>query len=151
MEPDLRKVPLEPDEDLLLFIRDHNPFLAEWEKDLLTIVHEEAQYFIPQIETKIMNEGWASYWHKRILDSLDLPQELHLEFIVRHNQVVRPFPGSLNPYHIGLRVWEDIHRRYDDADARRKPRRWARRTRAARRSSSRCARRTVTSPSCAGI
>ena len=114
VEPDLRKVPLEPDEDLLLFIRDHNPFLAEWEKDLLTIVHEEAQYFIPQIETKIMNEGWATYWHKRILDSLDLPQDLHLEFLVRHNQVVRPFPGGLNPYHLGLRVWEDIRRRYDE-------------------------------------
>src|SRR5262245_17863883 len=113
VEPDLRKVPLVPDPDLLLFIRDHNPYLAEWEKDVLTIVHEEAQYFIPQIETKIMNEGWATYWHKRILDSLDLPQELQLEFIVRHNQVVRPFRGGLNPYHVGLRVWEDIRRRYD--------------------------------------
>ena len=113
VEPDLRKVPLAPDEDLLLFIRDHNPFLAEWEKDLLTMVHEEAQYFIPQIETKIMNEGWATYWHKRILDSLELPPELQIEFIVRHNQVVRPFPGGLNPYHIGLRVWEDIFRHYD--------------------------------------
>jgi len=114
VEPDLRKVPLVPDEDLLLFIRDHNPYLTEWEKDVLTTVHEEAQYFIPQIETKIMNEGWATYWHKRILDSLDLPQDLQLEFLVRHNQVVRPFPGGLNPYHIGLRVWEDIRRRYDE-------------------------------------
>ncbi|MBI3785455.1 MAG: SpoVR family protein [Deltaproteobacteria bacterium] len=113
-EPDLRKVPPAPEDDLLLFLRDHNTYLAEWEKDLLTIVHEEAQYFLPQIETKIMNEGWASYWHKRILDSLELPQELHLEFIVRHNQVVRPFPGGLNPYHLGFKVWEDIHRRYDD-------------------------------------
>jgi stage V sporulation protein R len=113
-EPDLRKVPLVPDEDLLLFIRDYNPYLAEWEKDILTIVHEEAQYFIPQIETKIMNEGWATYWHKRILDSLDLPQELQLEFIVRHNQVVRPVPGGLNPYHLGLHVWNDIRRRYDE-------------------------------------
>ncbi len=113
-EPDLRKVPLAPDEDLLLFIRDHNPYLASWEQDLLTIVHEEAQYFIPQIETKIMNEGWASYWHKRILDSLDLPQDLQLEFIVCHNQVVRPFPNGLNPYHLGLKIWEDIRRRYDE-------------------------------------
>ncbi len=112
--PDLRKVPAEPDEDLLLFIRDHNPYLTDWEKDLLTIVHEEAQYFIPQIETKIMNEGWASYWHKQILDSLDLPDGLQLEFIVRHNQVVRPFPGGLNPYHLGFKVWEDIRRRQDD-------------------------------------
>jgi len=114
VEPDLRRVPLVPDEDLLLFIRDHNPFLSEWEKDLLTIVHEEAQYFIPQIETKIMNEGWATYWHKRILDSLELPQAMQLEFIVRHNQVVRPFRGGLNPYHLGLRIWEDIRRRYDE-------------------------------------
>src|SRR6185369_12282512 len=112
--PDLRKTPLVPDEDLLLFIRDHNPYLAEWEKDVLTIAHEEAQYFIPQIETKIMNEGWASYWHKRILDSLDLPPHLGFEFIVNHNQVVRPHEGSINPYHLGLRIWEDIHRRHGD-------------------------------------
>jgi len=118
VEPDLRKTPLVPDEDLLLFVRDHNPYLAEWEKDLLTIAHEEAQYFIPQIETKIMNEGWASYWHKRILDSLDLEPDLSLEFIVRHNQVVRPHEGGLNPYHIGLRMWEDIHKRAGaDGDA----------------------------------
>jgi stage V sporulation protein R len=113
-DPDLRRIPLAPDEDLLLFIRDHNPYLSEWEKDVLTIVHEEAQYFIPQIETKIMNEGWATYWHKRILDSLDLPQDLQLEFIVRHNQVVRPFTNGLNPYHLGLRVWEDIRRRHEE-------------------------------------
>src|SRR5262245_9723053 len=113
VEPDLRKVPPTPDEDVLLFIRDHNPFLSDWERDLLTIVHEEAQYFIPQIETKIMNEGWASFFHKRILDALELPQDLHLEFLVRHNQVVRPIPGGLNPYHLGVKVWEDIERRGD--------------------------------------
>ena len=109
-EPDLRHTPPVPDDDLLLFIRDHNPFLQAWEQDLLTIVHEEAQYFVPQIETKIMNEGWASFVHKRILDAIDLPQELHLEFLVRHNQVVRPIPGSLNPYHLGIKIWEDIER-----------------------------------------
>jgi len=110
--PDFHKVPLEPDEDLLLFIRDHNPFLADWEKDLLTVVDEEAKYFISMMETKIMNEGWASYWHKKILESLELEQGLHLEFIVNHNQVVRPIPGQINPYHLGLRIWEDIYRRY---------------------------------------
>ncbi|HYJ14877.1 MAG TPA: SpoVR family protein [Candidatus Limnocylindria bacterium] len=116
-EPDLQKVPLYPDQDLLLFIRDHNPLLAEWEKDLLTIVHEEAQYFIPQIETKIMNEGWASFWHKRILETLDLPQGLHLEFIVRHAQVLRPAPGSINPYHVGMKIWEDIEKRWKNPSA----------------------------------
>lgn len=113
VSPDLNRVPLYPDEDLLIFIRDHNPHLMDWEKDLLTIVHEQSQYFIPQIETKIMNEGWASFWHKRILESLDLPQKLHLEFIVRHTQVLRPSPGGLNPYHVGMKVWEDIEKRWD--------------------------------------
>jgi stage V sporulation protein R len=112
--PDLNKVPLYPDEDLLLFIRDHNTRYAEWEKDLLTIVHEQAQYFIPQIETKIMNEGWASFWHKRIMDTLDLPQGIRLEFMVRHNQVLCPSPGNINPYHVGLKVWEDIEKRWND-------------------------------------
>jgi stage V sporulation protein R len=110
--PDVNKLPLEPEADLLLFIRDYNPYLAEWEKDLLTIVDEEARSFLPMIETKIMNEGWASYWHKRILDALNLDQGLYLEFLVRHNQVVRPIPGQINPYHLGLKIWEDIHRRY---------------------------------------
>jgi stage V sporulation protein R len=111
-EPEVHKLPLEPEEDLLLFVRDYNPYLAEWEKDLLTIADEEAKYFLPMVETKIMNEGWASYWHKRILESLELDQGMRLEFIVRHNQVVRPIPGQINPYHLGLRVWEDIYRRY---------------------------------------
>jgi stage V sporulation protein R len=113
-EPDLRRVPLEPEEDVLLFIRDHNPYLAEWERDVLTIVHDEALYFLPQIETKIMNEGWASYWHHRIMNSLELPQDLHMEFLVRHNQVVTAPPGGINPYHLGYRLWHDIERRFDD-------------------------------------
>ncbi len=110
----IAKIPPEPEEDLLLFIRDHNHKLSEWEKDLLTIVHEEAQYFIPQIETKIINEGWASYWHKKILDNLHLPQDMQMEFMVRHNQVLRPIPRSLNPYHLGFKIFEDIVRRWDE-------------------------------------
>jgi len=112
VSPDLDKVPLYPEEDILLFIRDHNPQLADWERDLLTMVHEQAQYFIPQIETKIMNEGWASFWHKRILEALDLPQGLRLEFFVRHTQVLSPTPGGINPYYVGMKVWEDIEKRW---------------------------------------
>jgi Uncharacterized conserved protein len=114
VEPDLTKVPLEPEEDILLFICDHNPYLSEWEKDLLTIVHEEACYFIPQIDTKIMNEGWASYWHHKIMNSLKLPQDLHLEFLVHHNQVIQPQRGGINPYYLGFKVWHDIRRRFDE-------------------------------------
>ena len=111
--PDLARVPLEPEEDLLLFIAEHNPYLAEWQRDLLRIVHSQAEYFLPQLETKIMNEGWASYWHHRIMSSLDLPEGLHLEFLVHHNQVVRPHAGTINPYYLGYKVWHDIARRFD--------------------------------------
>ena len=110
--PDLSREPVEPEDDLLLFIRDHNRDLTDWQRDLLTIVDEEARYFLPQIETKIMNEGWASHWHHRIMTSLGLPQEIMLEFLVRHNQVICPHPGGLNPYHVGYMVWRDIERRF---------------------------------------
>lgn len=111
--PQLNQTPLEPDEDILGFIADYNPYLPEWKKDLLHIVEKEARYFVPQIETKIMNEGWASYWHHKMMNELDLPQSLHLEFIVRHNQVLRPTPGGLNPYHLGFIMWHDIERRWN--------------------------------------
>ena len=117
----MAKRPLKPDEDILLFIRDHNHESAEWEKDILTIVHEEAQYFIPQIETKIMNEGWASFWHKKIVEVLrerfpeEFTQGMFMEFMVRHNQVIAPVPGGLNPYHLGINIWADIEHRYDEA------------------------------------
>ena len=91
--PDLKKFPLEPEEDLLLFIRDHNNRLEDWERDILSIVVETTNYFLPQMETKIINEGWASYWHHTILNSLDLPQEIMMEFMVRHSQVIRPIPA----------------------------------------------------------
>ncbi len=114
--PDLSKVPLEPDEDILLFIAAHNPYLPEWKRDLLRIVDGEAQYFMPQIETKIMNEGWASYWHYKLLNALHLEHGLHIEFLVRHNQVLRPHPGGLNPYHLGFVLWNDIERRWNNGD-----------------------------------
>lgn len=108
---DFDKNPLEPDEDVLLFIAENNPYMPEWKRDVLRIVDYEAKYFIPQIETKIMNEGWASYWHFKILNELKLENEHHLEFLVRHNQVLRPHPGGLNPYHLGFMMYHDIERR----------------------------------------
>lgn len=63
-----------------------------------------------------MNEGWASYWHHKILNELNLPQGMHLEFLVRHNQVLRPHPGGLNPYHLGFVMWHDIERRWNEGD-----------------------------------
>ena len=114
--PNLTKLPTEPDEDILGFIAKYNPYLPEWKRDIIRIVEAEAKYFMPQIETKIMNEGWASYWHHKILNELDLPQGLHMEFMVRHNQVLRPHPGSLNPYHLGFVMWHDIEKRWNEGN-----------------------------------
>ena len=112
--PNLDKLPLEPEENILAFIAAHNPYLPEWKRDLLRIVDEEARYFYPQLETKIMNEGWASYWHYTILSELGLEQGMHMEFLVRHNQVLSPAPGGLNPYHLGFVIWRDIETRWNE-------------------------------------
>lgn len=114
--PDVSKNPISPDPNLLEFIARECPDLESWERDLISIVDKEMTYFIPQIETKIMNEGWASYWHHKILNELHLPQQYHMEFLVRHNQVLRPTPGGLNPYHLGFILWKDIERRWNEGD-----------------------------------
>lgn len=113
-KPDFDKLPLQPEENILEFIATYHPTIAEWERDLMHIVDKEAQYFIPQIETKIMNEGWASFWHHRILNELALDSGFHVEFLVRHNQVLRPTPGGLNPYHLGFIIWHDIENRWNE-------------------------------------
>lgn len=108
--PDFKKIPLEPEEDILHFISLYGR-LDEWEKDILNIVREETMYFIPQMETKIMNEGWASFWHYNILKKLELSQDLHIEFLKRHNQVIRPHSGQINPYYVGFKIFEDLVKR----------------------------------------
>ena len=104
----LDKKPLEPEYDLLGFISEHSRHMPAWKKDILNIVKDGASYFIPQIQTKIMNEGWASYWHYTLCHGLDLPQSWHIPFIKMHNQVIRPHIGSLNPYHLGFVIFQDI-------------------------------------------
>ena len=106
------KIPLEPDFNLLAFIRDHNTLLEDWEKDLITIVIEETNYFLPQAATKIMNEGWASFWHYKLVHELNLPQGYHLSCIKSHNQVIRPHLGGINPYHIGFTIFKMIEEKY---------------------------------------
>lgn len=110
-EPDTHKVPIEPDADLLLFIRDNNPFLETWERDLMTIVWEEAQYFLPMMETKIMNEGWASYWHDKLIKEIDPPSSMMIEYALHNAHVVSRVQGMLNPYYIGKTIWTDIEKR----------------------------------------
>jgi len=106
------RIPLEPDHDILGFIIEHSKHLKDWEKDIVGIVRDEAYYFMPQIRTKIMNEGWASYWHYRIMHELELPQKYHIPFLKSHNQVIRPHIGAINPYHLGFTMFKKIEERH---------------------------------------
>ena len=72
------------------------------------MLRDEMLYFWPQIETKIMNEGWASYWHQRIMRELDLTSEETIEYAKLNSSVVQPSRHSLNPYYLGLKIFEDI-------------------------------------------
>ena len=101
------------EENPLLFIME-NGNLDEWQKDIMMIVAEQSRYFTPQIETKIMNEGWASWWHYQILQSLDLPPNLQIEFLKIHNSVIAPTQGGLNPYYIGFKIWESLSKKHAD-------------------------------------
>lgn len=112
--PEARKIPPEPEKDLLRFIRDYSPELADWQRDVVNIVREEMLYFLPQIRTKIMNEGWASLWHERILTELPLTPEEHWEFRRMHASVLSPGSRmSINPYYVGYQMLRDIERRWD--------------------------------------
>ena len=106
--PDLEKVPLEPEYNLLRFIAEHSKHLKEWERNLILIVEESSRYFIPQALTKIMNEGWACTIHHKIINELNLPDNLYLPFVKLHNQVIRPHLGTINPYHLGYKMFEKI-------------------------------------------
>jgi len=104
----LSKVPLRPEYNLLHFIAEHSKSLEDWERNLILIVEESSKYFIPQALTKVMNEGWACTIHHKIINELNLPDSLYLPFIKLHNQVVRPHLGTINPYHLGFKLFEKI-------------------------------------------
>lgn len=112
-QPVKKNVPEHSQKDLLLFLMNHSRELSEWQQDILTIMREEMLYFWPQIETKIMNEGWASYWHLRILRELDLNEAETIEFAKLNAFVIQPSSTSINPYYLGLKMFEDIERRWD--------------------------------------
>ncbi|ASN03882.1 stage V sporulation protein R [Virgibacillus necropolis] len=109
-----KKFPPKPEKDILLFIEENSRELADWQRDILTMMREEMQYFWPQLETKIMNEGWASYWHQRILRELDLTSDEAVEFASLNASVVQPSKQQINPYYLGLKIYEDIEERYNN-------------------------------------
>lgn len=108
-------IPPQPEYDLLWFIAHHAPDMEGWERDIFLAVREESFYFYPVFACQIMNEGWASYWHARLLREADfLPNDLYLSAIKAHSDVVRPYAAesqlalAVNPYHLGFSMWEHI-------------------------------------------
>ena len=108
----VRRFPPEPEKDIVWFIQEYSEVLEDWQRDIMSMLREEMLYFWPQMETKIMNEGWASYWHQRIVRELDLTSEETIEFAKLHSSVVQPSRQSLNPYYLGVKIFEDIERRF---------------------------------------
>lgn len=108
-------IPPHPEKDLLWFIAHYGPEMEDWERDIFLAVREESFYFYPVFACQIMNEGWASYWHARLLREADfLPNGEYVDAIKTHSDVVRPYAGeqqialSVNPYHLGFTMWEKI-------------------------------------------
>ncbi|MCM2333386.1 MAG: SpoVR family protein [Anaeromyxobacteraceae bacterium] len=107
-----RALPERPERDVLLFLLEHAP-LERWEQDLLGIVRAEAVYFSPQAQTKIMNEGWATFWHSRIMTTQAVRTPEVVDYAERHAGALSTAPGQLNPYRLGLALWRDIEHRWD--------------------------------------
>jgi stage V sporulation protein R len=108
------RLPPHPEKDLLWFLAQYAP-LEPWERDVLEIIREESYYFYPQFETKILNEGWATYWHAEILHQYTgLSPSETIDFGVLHAGVVNPGHAmSINPYYLGYRMLVDVERRWN--------------------------------------
>jgi len=108
----LKKFPQVAQRDVLKFLIDFAP-LENWQREILSIVREEAYYFAPQAQTKIMNEGWASYWHSTIMTKHVLKDSEIIDFADHHAGTMSTRPGQLNPYKLGIELYRDIEERWN--------------------------------------
>ncbi|MEN9544296.1 MAG: hypothetical protein RLZZ598_1129, partial [Pseudomonadota bacterium] len=114
------RFPDEPQENILYFIEKNAPLLEPWQREVVRIVRKVAQYFYPQRQTQIMNEGWATFWHHRLLNTLyddgRLDDGMMVEWLSSHTNVIfqppvgHPAYGGLNPYALGFAMYTDIRR-----------------------------------------
>ncbi len=107
-----RSFPAEPQRDVLKFLLQHAP-LKQWQHDILAIIRDEAYYFAPQGQTKIMNEGWASYWHSKIMTRHGLTDAELIDYADHHSGTMAMSPQRLNPYKVGIELFKDIEERWD--------------------------------------
>jgi spore cortex formation protein SpoVR/YcgB (stage V sporulation) len=120
------RFPAEPQENILYFFEKHAPLLKPWQREILRIVRKVSQYFYPQKQTQVMNEGWASYWHYTILNHLYdeglVTERFILEFLQSHTNVVFQPPynsrmySGINPYALGFAMFKDIRRMCENPD-----------------------------------
>ncbi|MBI4614665.1 MAG: SpoVR family protein [Planctomycetes bacterium] len=127
-----KRFPESPEKDILLFLIENAP-LEHWQADILSIVREESYYFVPQRQTKIMNEGWASFWHSTLMTQKLLKDSEVIDYADHHSGTMGAQPGTLNPYKVGLELLRDIEERwntgrfgkeYDECDSLEEKRRW---------------------------
>ncbi len=119
-EKSSRRFPAEPEENLLYFIEKHAPLLEPWQREVVRIVRKVAQYFYPQRQTQVMNEGWATFWHYTLLNTLYdeglLCDGFMIEFLRSHTNVVHQWPvghraySGINPYALGFAMFSDLRR-----------------------------------------
>jgi stage V sporulation protein R len=109
---DARRFPPSPDRDVLGFLMAAAT-LDPWEQDVLEIVRDESYYILPQRQTKVMNEGWASFWHTHMMTTHILNDSELIDYADHHSGTVATSPGRLNPYKLGLELFRDIERRWN--------------------------------------
>ena len=119
-EKEARRFPEEPQENLLYFIEKNAPLLEPWQREIVRIVRKVAQYFYPQRQTQVMNEGWATFWHHKLLNTLyddgHMSDGMMIEWLKSHTNVVyqppvgHPHYSGLNPYALGFAMYTDIKR-----------------------------------------
>ncbi|HRO66026.1 MAG TPA: SpoVR family protein [Pseudobdellovibrionaceae bacterium] len=107
-----RRFPSEPQRDVLNFLLHYAP-LEDWQQDVLSIIRDEAYYFAPQGMTKTMNEGWASYWHSKIMTQKILTDSEIIDFADHHSGTMAMAPNGYNPYKVGIELLRDIEERWD--------------------------------------
>jgi len=107
-----KRYPIEPQRDVLKFLLEAAP-LADWERDCLEVIRNEAYYYAPQAMTKIMNEGWATYWHSKILTNKALKGSEVIDYADACAGVLATAPGRLNPYKLGVELLRHIEMRWD--------------------------------------
>lgn len=106
------KFPSEPEKDVLTFLLNYAP-LEDWQQDILSIIRDEAYYFSPQGMTKTMNEGWASYWHSKLMTEKILHDSEIIDFADHHSGTMAMAPNGYNPYKVGIELFRDIEDRWN--------------------------------------